>query len=89
MAADMDATPGGSPAYCAVPAVPYAASRGLQRAALVSVSATALIIAGVAAWFIVGVFAPVIGLFFGGWLLACALEPCAKGVMRLTDARLR
>jgi predicted PurR-regulated permease PerM len=86
MGVDVDAAPGGPPGDRVVTPVPYAASPWLPRAALAGVSVTALIIAGAAVWYLFGAFAPVIGLFFGGWLLACALEPGVNGVMRFAHA---
>jgi predicted PurR-regulated permease PerM len=65
----------------------FSVSPALQRAALLGVSATAAIVVGGTAWYVVGALAPVIGLFFGGWLLACVLQPCVDGVMRLTHVR--
>ena len=62
-------------------------SPALQRAALLGVSATAAIVVAGTAWYVVSALAPVIGLFLGGWLLACVLEPCVDGVGRLTHAR--
>jgi predicted PurR-regulated permease PerM len=65
----------------------FSVSPALQRATLLGVSATAAIVVGGAAWYVVSALAPVIGLFFGGWLLGCVLEPCVDGVARLTRVR--
>jgi len=61
-----------------------ATSPTLQRTALLAVCASAAVFIGSWAWQIVGVLEPVLGLFFGGWLLACVLEPVVASVMRRT-----
>jgi predicted PurR-regulated permease PerM len=59
-----------------------ASSQGLQRLALVGICASAAVFVGGALWYVVGLLAPVLGLFFGGWLLSCLLEPLVSSVMR-------
>jgi predicted PurR-regulated permease PerM len=46
-----------------------------QRLALVGVAASAAVFLAGSAWQAVGALAPVLGLFFGGWMLSCILEP--------------
>ena len=52
-----------------------AVSPNWQRLALLGVCASAGVFLAGYAWQVVGVLAPVLGLFFGGWLLSCVLEP--------------
>jgi len=49
-----------------------------QRLTVLSVLACATIFVGGFAWQVVGAVAPVLGLFFGGWLIACVLEPLVR-----------
>jgi predicted PurR-regulated permease PerM len=53
-----------------------------QRAALIGVCATAIVIVGACLWMVVGYLAQVLGLFFGGWLIACLQEPLVEAVRR-------
>src|SRR5215471_16479106 len=57
-----------------------------QRLALISLCASAAAFLGWLMWLVVGYLAPVLGLFFGGWLLACLQEPLVAWVTRRTRA---
>jgi predicted PurR-regulated permease PerM len=57
-----------------------------QRVALIGVAVSAAVFLGACLWFVVGILAPVLGLFFGGWLLACLQEPLVTQVMCRTRA---
>jgi predicted PurR-regulated permease PerM len=57
-----------------------------QRVAIIGVSASAAVFLGACLWLAVGFLAPVLGLFFGGWLLACLQEPLVTQVMCRTRA---
>jgi uncharacterized membrane protein YuzA (DUF378 family) len=46
-----------------------------QRLASIGVCISAARFIGGSVWQLLGLLAPVLGLFFGGWLLACILEP--------------
>jgi predicted PurR-regulated permease PerM len=59
---------------------------GWQRVAIIGVSASAAVFLGACLWLVVGFLAPVLGLFFGGWLLACLQEPLVTQVMCRTRA---
>jgi predicted PurR-regulated permease PerM len=52
-----------------------------RRVAIIGVSASAAVFLGACLWLIVGFLAPVLGLFFGGWMLACLQEPLVTQVM--------
>jgi predicted PurR-regulated permease PerM len=58
----------------------------LQRLALVGACACAAVILAGCLWLVVGFLAPVLGLFFGGWLLACLQEPLVARIMCRTRA---
>jgi predicted PurR-regulated permease PerM len=58
-----------------------------QRLAVIGVAASAAVFVGGAVWQIVGVLAPVLSLFFGGWLLAIVLEPLVGRIMRHAHLR--
>lgn len=60
---------------------------GWQRLALVGVCASAALFVASSVWHILEQLAPVLGLFFGGWLLACVLEPLVAWLMRHTRAQ--
>src|SRR5215470_8152141 len=51
-----------------------------QQVAVIGVSASAAVFLGWCVWIVVGFLAPVLGLFFGGWLLACLQEPLVARV---------
>jgi predicted PurR-regulated permease PerM len=51
------------------------------------VCASAALFVARSAWHILGQLAPVLGLFFGGWLLSCVLEPLVAWLMRHTHAQ--
>ena len=53
-----------------------------QRLAVISICASAAVFLGWCLWLVVGFLAPVLGLFFGGWLLACLQEPLVAWVTR-------
>jgi predicted PurR-regulated permease PerM len=57
-----------------------------QRLAIIGVCGCAAIFLAACAWLILGFLAPVLGLFFGGWLLACLQEPLVGWVMCRTRA---
>jgi predicted PurR-regulated permease PerM len=57
-----------------------------QRLAVISICASAAVFLGWCLWLVVGFLAPVLGLFFGGWLLACLQEPLVAWVTRRTRA---
>jgi predicted PurR-regulated permease PerM len=57
-----------------------------QRLAYIGVCASAAVFLGGWAWAVVGYLAQVLGLFFGGWLIACLQEPLVAAVMRRTRA---
>jgi predicted PurR-regulated permease PerM len=57
-----------------------------QRLALIGLCASAAVFVGWFLWLVVGFLAPVIGLFFGGWLLACLQEPLVAWVSCKTRA---
>ena len=57
-----------------------------QRVANIGVSASAGVFLGACLWLVAGFLAPVLGLFFGGWLLACLQEPLVTHVMCRTRA---
>ena len=57
-----------------------------QRVAIIGVSASAAVFLGACLWLVVGLLAPVLGLFFGGWLLASLQEPLVTQVMSRTRA---
>jgi predicted PurR-regulated permease PerM len=57
-----------------------------QRVAIIGVSASAAVFLGACLWLVVGFLAPVLGLFFGGWWLACLQEPLVTQVMCRTRA---
>jgi predicted PurR-regulated permease PerM len=58
----------------------------LQRLAVIGVCASAAVFLAACAWLLVGFLAPVLGLFLGGWLLACLQEPLVAWVMCRTRA---
>jgi predicted PurR-regulated permease PerM len=51
-----------------------------QRLAFVGIAASAAVFLAGSAWQTLGVLGPVLGLFFGGWLLSCLLEPVVARV---------
>jgi predicted PurR-regulated permease PerM len=57
-----------------------------QRVAIIGVSACAAVFLGACLWLAVGFLAPVLGLFFGGWLLSCLQEPLVTQVVCRTRA---
>jgi predicted PurR-regulated permease PerM len=57
-----------------------------QRLAVISICVSAAVFLVWCLWLVVGFLAPVLGLFFGGWLLACLEEPLVGWVMRRTRA---
>jgi predicted PurR-regulated permease PerM len=64
-----------------------ALSPGWLRVTLVGVCASAALFVGTSVWHVLGHLAPVLGLFFGGWLLSCVLEPLVGWLMRRTRAQ--
>jgi predicted PurR-regulated permease PerM len=57
-----------------------------QRLAVIGICASAAVFLGWVLWLVIGFLAPVLGLFFGGWLLACLEEPLVAWVTRRTHA---
>jgi predicted PurR-regulated permease PerM len=57
-----------------------------QRLAIISFCASATVFLGWCVWVAVGFLAPVLGLFFGGWVLALLQEPLVEWVTRRTHA---
>jgi predicted PurR-regulated permease PerM len=57
-----------------------------QKLAFVGVAASAAVFLAGSTWQAIGALAPVIGLFFGGWLLSCLLEPAVTHVACRTRA---
>jgi predicted PurR-regulated permease PerM len=57
-----------------------------QRVALIGISVVAAVFLGASLWLVIGFLAPVLELFFGGWLLACVQEPLVKQMMCRTRA---
>jgi predicted PurR-regulated permease PerM len=63
-----------------------AVSPNWQRLAIFGVCGSAGVFLAGSAWQVVGVLAPVLGLFFGGWLLSCVLEPLVGQITLHTRA---
>src|SRR5262245_52447123 len=59
----------------------------LQCFAVLGVCASAVVFLAGAAWQIVEGLVPVFGLFFGGWLLSCVLEPAVGCIACCTRVR--
>src|SRR5262249_20264302 len=57
-----------------------------QRLAVISICASAAVFLGWFLWVVLGFLAPVLGLFFGGWLVACLEEPLVAWITRRTRA---
>ena len=57
-----------------------------QRLALIGVCASAAVFVAGCLWLVVGFLAPVLGLFFGGWLIACLQEPLVAWLVCRTRA---
>jgi predicted PurR-regulated permease PerM len=57
-----------------------------QRLAVISVCACAAVLLAWCSWLAIGFLAPVLGLFFGGWLLACLQEPLVGWIARRSRA---
>jgi predicted PurR-regulated permease PerM len=52
-----------------------------QRAAVVAVCASAALFVTSALWQMLSMLAPVLGVFFGGWLISCVLEPLVTSLV--------
>jgi predicted PurR-regulated permease PerM len=63
-----------------------AISPAWQRLTVLAICLCATIFVGGFVWQIVGTLSPVLGLFFGGWLLAAILEPIVAAIIRRTRA---
>src|SRR5262249_41939399 len=61
--------------------------RGWLRALVVLACAALGLFVVDALWQLGGMLAPVLGLFFGGWLLACVVEPITDWLIRRAQLR--
>ena len=57
-----------------------------QRIAVLGICASAAVFLAGSLWQVLAALGPVLGLFFGGWLLSCLLEPLVRRIMRYTRA---
>ena len=58
-----------------------------QWIAVLAICASAALFVGSSLWQMLGLVAPVLGLFFGGWLLSTLLEPLVYRLVRVTHAQ--
>jgi predicted PurR-regulated permease PerM len=58
-----------------------------QRITVFAICASAALFVGSSLWQMLGLVAPVLGLFFGGWLLSTILEPIVGRLVRRTRAQ--